>query len=163
LMPVVFDARDRWERIIPTGQLNRWIRDVRHGMSPPTVSGKPVKVKYILQTKGRPPTFLLYCSTDKIPENYSKFIMKNFQDTFMMYGMEVRLIVKKSAPENPYDTGKKRKGFGLGGHEGRKKRKMEHVRRLLDGTKTKEEYIAKMAALPSWKRRQLKDRRMKRR
>ena len=149
LMPVVFDARERWERTISTGQLNRWIREIRHGMSPPTVSGKQVKIKYIIQTKGRPPTFLLYCSTDKIPENYSKFIMRNFQDTFNMFGMEIRLAIKKSAEENPFDTGKKRRGFGVGGREGRHKRKMEYLRNLFAGTKTQEEYRAKLNTFAS--------------
>jgi GTP-binding protein len=82
LMPVVFNARDRWARMIPTGQLNRWLSEVLDTKAPPMVSGIPVKIKYILQTKGRPPTFLLFCNTDKIPESYVRFLTRNFQDTF---------------------------------------------------------------------------------
>jgi GTPase len=125
LMPVVFDARDRWAQTIPTGKLNSWLREVLISRSPPLVNGKPVKVKYILQKKGRPPTFLLFCNTEKIPENYSRYLVQHFQDTFRMYGMEVRLIVKKSAATNPYNkTGKRhRGGFGLGGHIAQRTRK----------------------------------------
>jgi GTP-binding protein len=82
LMPVVFNARDRWARVIPTGQLNRWLSEVLDTKRPPLVSGIPIKIKYILQTKGRPPTFLLFCNIDKIPESYLRFLTRNFQDTF---------------------------------------------------------------------------------
>jgi GTP-binding protein len=124
LMPVVFRARDRWARTIPTGTLNRWLKEVVDGSPPPTVSGVSAKIKYILQTKGRPPTFLLFCNVDDIPETYLRYLTKHFQDTFEMYGMQVRLIVKKSAT-NPYDNknvARKRGGSGLGGKEARKKR-----------------------------------------
>jgi GTP-binding protein len=82
LMPVVFNARDRWARMIPTGQLNRWLSEVLDTKRPPMVNGVPVRIKYILQTKGRPPTFLLFCNTDAIPESYVRFLLRNFQDTF---------------------------------------------------------------------------------
>jgi len=51
LMPVVFNARDRWARKIPTGQLNRWLSEVLDTKAPPTVNGMPVRIKYIIQTK----------------------------------------------------------------------------------------------------------------
>jgi len=147
LMPVVFDARKRWERTISTGQLNRWIADVRERMSPPTIGGKAVKIKYILQTKGRPPTFLLYCSTDDLPENYARFILRHFQESFQFFGMQVRLAIKKSASSNPYDTGRKRRGFGIGGHEARKQRILKERADLYRGCKTKEEGRAKILGM----------------
>eukprot|EP01082_Thalassiosira_pseudonana_P000846 g1337.t1 g1337 contig10:1882290-1882865(+) len=60
LMPVVFEARDRWSRVVSTGMLNRWLEEVLDEHSPPSQQGRPTKIKYILQTKGRPPTFLLF-------------------------------------------------------------------------------------------------------
>lgn len=100
LMPVVFDARDRWARVVPTGLLNRWLREVTDERSPPPVRGLPARIKYIMQTKGRPPTFLLFCNVDELPKDYLRYLTRNFQETFRMFGMEVRLAVKKSA-ENP--------------------------------------------------------------
>lgn len=127
LMPTVFTARDRWARTIPTSQLNRWLAEIMEDQSPPAARGKPVRIKYIMQTKGRPPTFLLFCNIDEIPDNYLRFLIRNFQDTFEMYGMEIRMAVKKSAtkgnPFKPLDR-KKRGGSGLGGREARNKRRM---------------------------------------
>jgi GTP-binding protein len=128
LMPVVFKARDRWARKIPTGHLNRWLAEVLMGHPPPPVNGKATKIKYIMQTKGRPPTFLLFCNSGELAEGYIRYLTRNFQDTFDMYGMEVRLAVKRSALTNPYEPSKKRTGgIGLGGKEGRIKRFLKHI------------------------------------
>ena len=68
LMPVVFHARDRWERTISTGLLNRWLADVMEQHPPPPVEGnRTTKIKYVLQTKGRPPTFLLFSNVSSLP------------------------------------------------------------------------------------------------
>lgn len=52
LMPVVFNARDRWARVINTGLLNRWLADVLESQRPPITNGRPVRIKYIMQVKG---------------------------------------------------------------------------------------------------------------
>jgi len=115
LMPVVFNARDRWEQVISTALLNRWMIDVVEGQSPPMVNGRQAKIKYIMQTKGRPPTFLLFCNVEALPASYMRFLNRNFQETFGMFGMEVRMAIKTST--NPYHdkNDKKRGGMGVGG------------------------------------------------
>ena len=124
LMPVVFNARERWARVIPTGMLNRWLEEVLDEHSPPMQRGRPAKIKYILQTKGRPPTFLLFCNVTELPVSYLRYLTRSFQDSFDMFGMEVRLVVKKSASENPYASkaSSTNKTTGIGGWQGRKKR-----------------------------------------
>jgi len=129
-MPVVFKARDRWERMISTGLLNRWLSDVIESHPPPPVEGRRnTKIKYVIQTKGRPPTFLLFSNVSSLPPHYMRHLARNFQDTFSMFGMEVRFAVKKSSKENPFEPkGSRRSGFGIGGREARKK-KMIHALR----------------------------------
>lgn len=132
LMPIVMQARDRWERKISTGSLNRWLAEVVDGHPPPKMNGRATKLKYVIQTKGRPPTFLLYTNQDKLPDAYTRYLTRQFQETFEMYGMQVRLAVKKStssAGGNPYaPSSKKRKGFGLGGREARHSRGVERLK-----------------------------------
>ena len=127
LMPVVFEARERWARTIPTGMLNRWLEEVLDEHSPPSQDGRPTKVKYILQTKGRPPTFLLFCNVNSLPVNYLRYLTRHFQDSFNMFGMEVRLVVKKSA-ENPFAEKKQPKITGIGGWQGRQKRLVRELK-----------------------------------
>ena len=128
LMPVVFKARDRWARTIPTGMLNRWLEEVVDEHAPPTQEGRPAKIKYIIQTKGRPPTFLLFCNVSSLPVNYLRYMTRHFQDSFSMFGMEVRLVVKKSA-ENPYAEKKKPSVTGIGGWQGRQKRLVSELKK----------------------------------
>jgi len=136
LMPIVFNARDRWARTLSTGLLNRWLQEVILGQPPPLTAGRPTKIKYIMQTKGRPPTFLLFCNVDQLPVSYIRFLMRNFQDTFEYFGMEVRMAVKMSSV-NPFaHKAKKRNGFGIGGRDARKKRDV-HLLRTTGTTKVR--------------------------
>ncbi|KAL7559806.1 hypothetical protein ACA910_003972 [Epithemia clementina (nom. ined.)] len=124
LMPAVFDARDRWSQTIPTGRLNKWLREVVEEHAPPLHEGRPMRIKYMVQTKGRPPTFLLFCNTTFLPEAYLRYLTRQFQESFDYYGMNVRLIVKPSSLSNPFAaSATKRKGFGLGGRKQQFKRK----------------------------------------
>jgi GTPase len=161
LMPVVFDARERWAQKISTGKLNRWLASVTEVRSPPMVRGKPLKIKYVMQTKGRPPTFLLFCSTDQMPDSYLRFLVRHFQDSFRMYGMEIRLAIKKAAKINPFDPSEKTKrgGYGLGGHVARKARKLQQLRVAYEGCTTKEEgrRLGKTKAKMPSKRRRAKN------
>ena len=130
LMPVVFKARERWARVIPTGMLNRWLEDVLDEHSPPMQQGRATKIKYIIQTKGRPPTFLLFCNVSELPVNYLRYLTRSFQNSFDMFGMEVRLVVKSSAEVNPYsDKTPKKKTTGIGGWQQRQKRSVGALKR----------------------------------
>ena len=130
LMPVVIQAKERWERTISTGSLNRWLAEVVDGHAPPPVNGRATKLKYILQTKGRPPTFLIYTNQDTLAESYIRYLTRQFQESFDMYGMQVRLAIKKStssAGGNPYEPSRRRGGFGLGGRHARHERGVKNL------------------------------------
>jgi GTP-binding protein len=132
LMPIVFEARDRWAKVIGTGLLNRWLADVTKSKAPPlNENGRKINIKYIIQTKGRPPTFLLFCNVRVLPTSYVRYLIRSFQDAFKMYGMDVRMAVKESSHENPYTRNKNKKlgiggtRLGIGGSRNRKKRFIE--------------------------------------
>lgn len=145
LLPIAFDTRERWERIISTGQLNRWFIDTvlsKHSPPPSSTNRKKnIRIKYLIQTKGRPPTFLLFCSgvsntknnddkvisVPKLPDSYIRFLIRHFQDTFNMYGMDIRFAIKNSTSSkkgNPYlnKNSSTRSGSGIGGREARQDR-----------------------------------------
>jgi GTP-binding protein len=130
LLPAALDARNRWSKKISTGLLNRWLKEVVVGSQPPLVEGVRAKLKYIIQTKGRPPTFIIYSNVNTIPEPYLRYLTKHFQDAFNFFGMPVRLVVKKSSTDNPYTANekKKRAGFGLGGRDARFQRRIKEFK-----------------------------------
>jgi len=133
LLPTVLDARNRWSRTIATGLLNRWLAEVVTGSRPPVVNGVRAKLKYIIQTKGRPPTFIIFSNVDgKFPDPYLRYLTKHFQDSFGFFGMPVRLVVKSSSKgKNPYKDSsgkKKRGGFGIGGRKARFERRIKEFK-----------------------------------
>lgn len=128
VLPTVLDARNRWARKISTGLLNRWIREVEAGFPPPFVGGVRAKLKYIIQTKGRPPTFIIFTNVKSLPDTYTKYLTRQFQDSFELFGMPVRLVVKKSAQSNPFQNKNKRGGFGLGGRKARFQRRIKELK-----------------------------------
>ena len=141
LMPAVFSARDRWSQTIPSSKLNKWLQEVVDEHAPPLIEGRrPTRIKYMVQTKGRPPTFLLFCNTLELPESYIRYLTRQFQESFDYYGMNVRLVVKPSATSNPYEhlsrERTRRQGFGLGGKVFRFKRQWAIFKRT--GSKKKE-------------------------
>mmetsp|Transcript_34489 Transcript_34489/g.79723 ORF Transcript_34489/g.79723 Transcript_34489/m.79723 type:complete len:464 (+) Transcript_34489:899-2290(+) len=128
VLDAAFHAKERWERTLSTGLLNRWLSDVLETNPPPTVgAGCRIRIKYVVQTKGRPPTFLLFANVKSLPEHYMRHLRRSFQQTFDMFGMDVRLIMKKSDENrNPFQR-KKRIGTGIGGREARFRRKIAAV------------------------------------
>ena len=129
LLPTAVDARKRWSQVISTGLLNRWLREVVTGARVPIVEGVRAKLKYIIQTKGRPPTFIIYSNVNQIPESYLRYLTKHFQDSFKFFGMPIRLVIKNSSRSNPYSERKKKKrvGFGLGGRNARLRRRVKEI------------------------------------
>ncbi|GAX28993.1 hypothetical protein FisN_1Hh009 [Fistulifera solaris] len=128
LLPVVIRAEQRWQRKITTGQLNQWMAEIQKEYS--SGSGFP-KIKYMVQTNTRPPTFVLF--TNHVPANdsYLRYLTRHFQDTFELYGMAVRLFFRTS--KNPFvsaSTSNKttRGGSGLGGRAARQERKVKALK-----------------------------------
>ena len=76
LMPTVLEAYEKWNLRITTGKLNRWLASMNRHHPPPTVGGKPLKVKYITQVHTRPPTFALFVNrADKVPDFYQRYVI----------------------------------------------------------------------------------------
>src|SRR5687768_12875333 len=58
ILKVAFELREAWSRRVPTGELNRWFEAALETKPPPARKGQRIKLRYITQIKGRPPTFL---------------------------------------------------------------------------------------------------------
>src|SRR5687767_11959653 len=62
LMRAVTGVYATWNRRVATATLNRWLDVTTERHPPPAVSGRRIKLKYLTQSKTRPPTFFLSCS-----------------------------------------------------------------------------------------------------
>ena len=107
LMKAVLDVYETWNKRIPTGALNRWLNDVSQRHPPPAVSGRRIRMKYLTQSKTRPPTFFLSCSRpEAVPDAYRRYLLNGLRETFSLGGVPIRLMLRSG--ENPY-AGKRRK------------------------------------------------------
>jgi GTP-binding protein len=101
LSKAVLEAYDTWNRRVPTPQLNRWLEEAIGRHSPPAVSGRRIKIRYITQASSRPPTFVAFCSrADDLPQSYIRYLTNSLRDAFKLPGVPLRLNLRKG--ENPF-------------------------------------------------------------
>jgi GTPase len=101
LMRAVLVADALWNKRLPTHALNQWLREAVDAHSPPAVSGRRIKLRYITQSNARPPTFVLFCSRPKaLPDSYVRYLVNSLRESFALPGVPIRLHLRKG--ENPY-------------------------------------------------------------
>lgn len=107
LMPAVVKVYIDWNARVKTSELNDWLQEAVHRHTPPAVSGQRIKLRYIAQTKTRPPTFVAQCTrAEDLPTSYKRYLVNGIRDAFDIKAVPIRLILKK--PDNPYAKEKKR-------------------------------------------------------
>ncbi|MEJ2125413.1 MAG: ribosome biogenesis GTPase Der [Alphaproteobacteria bacterium] len=105
LMAAVLKVYNVWNRRMPTAALNRWFSEVQERHTPPAVSGRRIKLRYITQQSARPPRFVIFCSRpNDLPESYTRYLVNSLRETFDMWSVPIRIHLRK--PNNPYDTKK---------------------------------------------------------
>jgi GTP-binding protein len=101
LSTAVLEAYDLWNRRVSTPDLNRWLQEALGRHSPPAVSGRRIKIRYITQPSARPPTFVAFCSRpDDLPQSYIRYLTNSLRDAFKLPGVPLRLNLRKG--DNPF-------------------------------------------------------------
>ena len=84
-----------------TSKLNRILKRVIEERSPPSVSGKSLKFRYIHFAGINPTTLVIHASQDKkLPANYKKYIYNSFKKYLNLKSIQLKIIFRKS--DNPY-------------------------------------------------------------
>lgn len=84
-----------------TSKLNRILKRVIEDRSPPSVSGKSLKFRYIHFAGINPTTLIIHASQDKkLPANYKKYIYNSFKKYLDLKSIQLKIIFRKS--DNPY-------------------------------------------------------------
>jgi GTP-binding protein len=108
LMQAIIDAYEVWNRRIPTSALNRWFEHAVSANPPPAVAGRSLRLNYITQPKGRPPSFVVFCTrADAVPAAYKRYLLNSMRETFELPGTPIRLALREK--DNPYKGRAKRK------------------------------------------------------
>jgi len=90
-----------WSTRITTSPLNRWLQVMEDSHPPPLVKGRRLKLRYMTQTKSRPPTFALFCNLpQEMPDSYLRYLVNGMRERFKLPGIPLRFVLRRS--ENPY-------------------------------------------------------------
>lgn len=101
LMPAILKIHERWNKRVATAALNRWLADTVEAHPPPLAGGRRVKIRYVTQTKPRPPTFAAFVNRPKaLPESYRRYLVNSLRDAFDFNGIPIRLMFRQG--KNPY-------------------------------------------------------------
>ena len=101
IMDAVIAAYDVWNKRVPTSQLNRWLEQALERHSPPAVSGRRIRIRYMTQASSRPPTFVAFCSKPgDLPGAYVRYLVNSLREAFDLPGTPIRFTLRKGA--NPY-------------------------------------------------------------
>lgn len=106
LLHECFRVYDLWNSKITTGQLNRWLDMALEAHTPPLISGRRIKIRYITQKTARPPTFFLFSNLSEIPKHYMRYLVNDMRKSFDLWAVPIRIRIKKN--KNPY-VGKDKK------------------------------------------------------
>ena len=102
-LPEAILAADRaWNSRAPTSALNRFLESALTRHAPPAIRGRRVRIRYMTQTKARPPTFALFGNQlDALPEDYQRYLVNGLRENFGLKGTPLRLVMRNT--KNPYD------------------------------------------------------------
>ena len=104
LLPAVLEVYNIWNQRVSTGPLNRWLQGAVERHPPPIVRGRRVRIRYITQSKSRPPTFAVFCSQPSgMPESYNRYLANGIREMFNFPGVPIRINLR--GQKNPYAPG----------------------------------------------------------
>lgn len=90
----VFEAR---ETRVPTGQLNRSVREWIAAHPPPVRKGRRPKLHYVVQAGTAPPTFVVFISGGELGADYLRFLENRLRDAYDFTGNPIHFVTRKRA------------------------------------------------------------------
>lgn len=100
--------------------LNRWLKAMSERHPPPMVQGRRLRLRYLTQTKIRPPTFQLFLSRpDALPDDYGRYIVNGLREDFAIPSVPIRLVRASRTTHSP-TRGRARTSRGAGRPAGRR-------------------------------------------
>lgn len=101
LFELIDKVANEYVREIDTGTLNEFLHQAVAHVSPPTRSGRQLKIKYVTQTGSRPPSFTFFVNDPKLVHfSYERYLANQLRKEFGFAGVPIRLRFRaKSTPK----------------------------------------------------------------
>jgi GTPase len=85
---------------ISTGELNRFVEEVRAKHKPPTQKGKAARIYYVTQASIKPTTFVLFVNQKRLFHfSYMRFIENELRARYGFAGVPITLELREGAPK----------------------------------------------------------------
>lgn len=95
ILPLVLEVNEARYQRIPTGPLNKFMRDVVTKHPPPSKGGRRVKFFYATQPAVAPPTFVFFVNKPEwVHFSYQRYLENELREAFSFAGTPVRLIFR---------------------------------------------------------------------
>ena len=105
---------------VPTGQLNRMVRDAVRQNPPPHAENRQPKIYYATQVGIQPPTIVLFVNDPKlISKPYQRYLLGKFRDELSFDEVPIKLYLRRRHPADVRDD------VASDGQEPSKKRDLE--------------------------------------
>lgn len=93
LLDLAARAYDARHRRVPTGELNRFFAEYLETPRATMPTSTPVKVHYVTQARGVPPTFVLFTnSTRKLHFSYLRYVENRLRENFDFFATPLRIV-----------------------------------------------------------------------
>ncbi len=87
---------NRMNKKIKTNELNILLKEIISKYPPPSINGKEIKMKYILQLNISPPLFAIHTTNPKlIPESYKRYIINKIKERYDFEGVPIKITYKQ--------------------------------------------------------------------
>lgn len=111
LMDKILVLEKRYSARIPTGKLNNWYQAWKNHYPPPWKDGQKMQVKYMTQSRTRPPHFVMWtntmlgtklgCNKSSIPRHYLRQLTKAMKNEFNIQGTVVKIHLRTTCMPKP--------------------------------------------------------------
>lgn len=86
-------------RRVPTGQLNRDIREWSAAHPPPVRKGRRPKLQYAVQAGTAPPTFVVFVSGGELGDDYLRFLENRLRGAYDFTGSPLHFVTRKRSEQ----------------------------------------------------------------
>jgi GTP-binding protein len=96
VLPTALRVQEERLRRIPTGELNRLLRQALDTHAPPARGGRQLNILYASQVRTDPPTFLFHVNDPKLVHfTYARFLENRIREAYGFLGTPIRLSFRK--------------------------------------------------------------------
>jgi GTP-binding protein len=96
LVGLVASATEQYKRRIPTGELNRFFKQVLERHPPPTSNGRAPRIFYVTQAESEPPLFVAQSNAPEyIKDSYKRFVASQIRKSFGFTSVPVVVEYRK--------------------------------------------------------------------